>query len=427
MINKAIYLRNSIPRKIYYGNDYNDILKMLNLSEVDKQKQAKRLLAEQLKNCLNNVPYYRNLDLGIDSKDINEENAIEVLKRFPYLDKKTIMDRPLDFISDKFKIDKLKMSTSGGSTGNGIKVYRTINENRLEWAFFDYQWGKFGYKPNKKIIRMGSDGMKKKNEFPCTIRGNRLFISPYHLNNEWIKTIYEEIKKFNGEFFHAYPSNINYLLGYMKENSLKLPNIKAVFLASEMVTIDVLDNIKEVLGVPVVFQYGMTERSNCAWGIYDGKKISYKCDTIYGFSENYIDENGNYEIVGTSYWNKVMPFIRYRTQDFGRINDLVIQHLDGRNQEFLFTKSGDKIPGFTISIDKFVWTYVECFQIIQNHIGKVEFHLKVKENYSNEIEQKILAAQKERWGEFFDIEIILEKEIERTKSGKYRLVINNLV
>lgn len=420
---------NIIPRNLYYCNEYRQIKKLLNNKTGVTEDLKRELLVKQLKNAIENVPYYRELNINISSNEINKKNVYEVINLFPYLDKKIIMEYPEKFISDKFKINskKLLKRTSGGSTGNGIKVYRTLKELMIERAFYDNEWEKYGYKASSKMVRMGCDGIKNTNEDPFTKKGNKLFISPYHLNNKWINEIYNKILDHKVEYFHVYPSNIEYLARYMKIENKRISTTKAIFLASERVSEDLLNLLNDVFpNVYISFSYGLTERTNLAWGEYNGKKIKYRIEDLYGYHENFITKDKRYEIVGTSYWNLTMPFIRYRTQDFGKIDNGYIESLDGRNQEFLVTKQNNKIPGFTISIDKFVWDYVEFFQVIQNEVGKVEFHIVPKINYDSTIKQKILTSQEKKWGEFFDMEIIEKKEIFRTGAGKYRLVINNI-
>lgn len=430
MISTLARVLNTIPRELYYCKEYRIIKKFLSKKDLDMEGFEREALAAQLKNALTNVPYYRELNLKIKAHDINIDNAHSVLSWFPYLDKKMIMESPEKFLSDKINIESklLFKRTSGGSTGNGIIVYRTLKELMIEKAFYDHEWSRFGYKPTSKIVRMGCDGIKKPNENPFSKSGSKLMISPYHLNAKWIEKIYNKIKDFKVEFFHVYPSNIEYLAIYMKKTKKNIEGVKGIFLASEMVTEKLLELLEVAFpGIPMSFSYGLTERTNLAWGKYCKSLIKYEIERLYGYHENFVGEDGRHEIVGTSYWNHAMPFIRYKTQDFGRIVGDNIESLDGRNQEFLITRTNNKIPGFTISIDKFVWEYVEAFQVIQNEIGKVEFHLVPKKNYNLDIKNKILESQIVKWGDFFDMKIIEQNEIKRTMSGKYRLVINNII
>lgn len=431
MNNLLVGLIGYIPREFYYCKEYRMIKSMLKDKQFNTDKVQRHALRLQLINALENVPHYRNLKLPIKKDDITEENVFSVLKEFPYLSKKEIMENPEEFVSDSVNIDSklIFKRTSGGSTGNGIKVYRSLRELMIERAFYDSEWGKYGLKSYSKVVRMGCDGIKKMEESPFSFKGNRMRISPYHLNSKWIKEIYETIDKFGVEFFHAYPSSLEFLAKYMKKNNLRFNTLKGIFLASERVSEGLLELLNEVFeGIPISFSYGMTERTNLAWGVYEkGKGIKYKIEDLYAFQENYIDKYGRFEIVGTSYWNRCMPFIRYRTQDYGKICDGYIEALDGRNQEFLITRNNEAIPGFTIEIDKFTWNYVETFQVVQNEVGKVEFHIVPKSNYTKEIEDKILQSQYQKWGQLFDMEIIREKEIKKTQAGKTRLVINNVI
>lgn len=433
--NKTLYsfsikVRNRIPKKLYYPKDYFNIIQLLNLNSSNKlnlDRYRNQKLCELLREALEYVPYYKNLDLGITSKDVTEKNAFEILCKFPYLDKKMVMENPEKFINIKFKKSKLNYGTSSGSTGQGIVLWKSNNERLLEKSFYDYNWGKLGYKNNSKVVRMGCEAVKNENENPCELIGDRLLISPYHLNNKCIENIYKNIVNFQGEFFHVYPSGLEYLLMYMKKKNLRLNRYKGIFLISERINNNLLDLCKEILpNAPVIFSYGLSENTNLAWGILKNCKISYSCDDVYGYSENFINEDGFYEIVGTSYWNYAMPLIRYKTQDIGKIENGIITNLYGRNQEILITKQGEKVPGITINMDKFTWDYVDIVQVVQNEPGKIEFHIKPKNNFNSYIKERILNSQKIKWGKIFDILIIIDNEISKTKSGKLRPVISNI-
>lgn len=426
----SIYkVRNRIPKKVMYNHKYFEVIDLLKRQDnhIEIEDILNDKLSNILKNAIKDVPYYRSLNLNIKPNDINKHNAKEVLKIFPYLNKKTVMDNSETFISDLYNKKRLLYKTNGGSTGQFAGTWSSKEENQIEKAFFDYKWSKAQYKSYSKIVRMCYEGIKKEFESPCSCVGDRMRISLNHLNVKWIDDIYNKIKEFKPEFFHAYPISFQYLLQYMKLNNLRIDGVKGIFLASETVTEYVLGLCISVFkDVPIIFHYGLTERSNLAWGIFENNKISYKCEDVYSYSENSITEDGFYEIVGTSYWNDAMPLIRYKTQDIGKIENGIITSLEGRNQELLITKQGQKVHGLTIIIDEFCWNYVEHFQIVQNEPGKIEFHIKPKSSFNSDIEEKMLNLLKAKGGDKFDIVIICKNEIPKTKSGKARLIINNI-
>ena len=76
----------------------------------------------------------------------------------------------------------------------------------------------------------------------------------------------------------------------------------------------------------------------------------YRFDPYYGFTEQIPNEHGSYNIVGTGFLNKSMPFIRYKTDDVC-IPEKQYYHIEGKrsstiglygmNDEFIPSSSFD--------------------------------------------------------------------------------------
>lgn len=427
-----------LPLFIVMPKIYLKVIKLLR--EVEKNDKTadivqRELLVEALRNALSNVPYYKKT-VNIGPYDTNVSNVLEALKEFPFLEKDEIMDHPEDFISENVDRTRLHYSTSGGSTGRGIGVWRTWEEGKVEKAFFDYMWSKYEYNRRSKILRIGCDAAVPLNQFPCQVKGQSLLVSPHHLNKKWLPQIIKRIQKFRPDFIHAYPSCVEILAGYLKQTGESI-KIKGVFLASEEVMPAQIELCKEVFAVPVCFHYGAVEQVLLGYGCYDGEKVSYHFHPLYGIVENYQDENANYELVGTGLWNYAMPLIRYRTQDYGKISEEqvkceicgktwpTVSQLDGRKQDYLVAKDGSLYPGFSVIIDKFIWDYVTTFQIVQSRPGEIELHIVPRKNFTEEAKRKILDAQNRRLSDWFNVKLVKVDEILHTHGGKRRLVIVN--
>lgn len=433
LYNTLLRIRSHVPNWLIYSREYFKVIQLLTLNEdIKNRAMVNKHLAERLtfvlKEALQFVPYYRET-IKTNPDEITPNNAHSFLQTLPFLSKKTVMDNKEAFFNKKYNKDILSYSTSGGSTGQGIGIWNSKREMDIEKAFFDYEWGKLGCKvATSKIVRFGTEARKKENEEPCEIIGNRLLISPYHLNSKWINDIYNKIIDFEPDFFHAYPSCVEVIAKHILNHNKPIFKCKGLLLASEAFTKFQYELFKKSFDAKISANYGLTERTNIAFTKLNDQKTDfyYKLIDIYSYSENEIDDYGNYEIVGTSYWNTVMPLLRYRTQDFGKIENGLIRSLDGRNQEFLITKTHNRIPGFSIKIDEFTWDYVSIYQILQNEPGKIILKIIPKPNFNNEIKAMLLAKQRVRWGDFFDITIELADRIPRTEAGKFRLIINNI-
>ncbi|AKB72875.1 phenylacetate--CoA ligase family protein [Methanosarcina mazei] len=434
-------LYETAPQSLVMSKGYFKIIELMQNPEVFDEKSSfventqRELLAKVLRNALLNVPYYRDC-VPISANEVEPVNALEVLRKFPLLTKDEIIKHPEDFISDWINKHTLYCAASGGSTGDVIKVWRTLEELQIERAFIDHMWSYYGYSRKSKILRMGANSVVSPEMPPYQIIGRRLLVSPPHLNEKWLEKIVEKIKDFSPEFIHSYPSSAERLALYLKEHNITI-RVKGIFLASEEVKLEQIELFKKVFRAPICFHYGATEQVLLGYGCYVNKNIVYHFNPLYGIVENYQDEDGNYELVGTSLWDFAMPMIRYRTQDYGVVSDVdygnkndgkrwkTALHLDGRKQSCLITKQETPYFECSLPIDEILWDYVKIFQCVQNVPGKLEVHVVPNEKYSDEIEQKIITSLEEEFSEWFDLEYFKVNDIPLTKSGKRRLVVVN--
>jgi len=178
----------------------------------------------------------------------------------------------------------------------------------------------------------------------------------------------------------------------------------------------------------VSLNYGLSERTNLAFANCDRwGTLEYMFQPLYGWTENRV-EDGHAEIVGTSLWNDVMPLIRYRTGDYGAVDERGrCFGIDGRGQEFLVDRTGKRIPGLAIVIDESTWDFVRLYQVRQRRAGEITLAV-VPRHGSLSVDQRafVLDAQQRRWGGFFDISLQEERDIPLAPNGKRKLVVSEL-
>jgi len=424
----GLRFKEALPAFLRYDRLYFEVKRLLKLQETGSnalylKKYLKKRLALLLREALSYVPYYRE-NVRVSVKEINEESAYDILKVFPYLSKETIMRNQDAFINQKYNKRGLYYKTGGGSTGQGIGVWKSLRDLDVVRAFNNYEFEKVGFQLKKsKIVRCGNDAMKKKNEPPWEERGTVLMLSPPHFTPQWIEAIYEKLVRFEPEFFVIYPSCLEEVAKFIRDKRKPVFKCKHIFLAAEGVTDRQYRFIKEFFSATIGAIYNLTEGTHMA--VAQGPDITlYRLNQLFGYSENLPDEYGNFEIVGTSYWQTAMPLIRYRTQDLGKIFNGVIHSLDGRKQEYLIAKDGSAVIGYSIRIDDFTWDYVNIYQVVQEEKGKIRIKVVPRGNFNDSIKNELLKRQRERWGGLFDISIEVVDDIARTKAGKRRLIVN---
>lgn len=419
--------RKYVPSRFLYDPEYFAVRKTLALASKDSKSLADDRLREIISLAIRHVPYYRNT-VRISDMEVTNEAPRDLLARFPYLEKAEIMSRQKDFLDERLDPKRLNYVTSGGSTGQGIGLWRTKRIGDIEKAFFAHEWGKFGFSLDKsRYLRIGADARRLAHEAPTRVIGNRLLLSPYHVAEGHKEHIVSALNAYKPDFIHAYPSSVAALAALIEPGSLDF-KVRAVLLASEPVTDQQLLSIERAFKCPISVNYGLTERTNIAFARYqEGKLGPYVFDPLYGISENR-NVGGRAEIVGTSLWNNVMPLIRYCTNDFGAIDQAGnCPVLDGRDQEFLIDRFGNRMPGFAIVIDEVTWDFVRLYQVQQKEAGRITLAVVPRQGSLTQTQAEfVLDAQIKRWGSFFDITLSEVEDIPLTVAGKRRLVVSEV-
>lgn len=419
--------RRYIPGRLLYHPQHFQVLSLQRLPKEQQQAWADGRLRELLRGALRHVPHYRD-SVRVPERVLDTAPAREVLQHFPVLEKATVMTAQHRFLDERVKSPLMHYATSGGSTGEGIGLWRNKRLADVERAFFQHHWQAVGFSFDKaRLLRIGADARAQAHEAPCRVAGNRLMLSPYHVNERHRVAIVTALRAFRPQCIHAYPSLAASLAELLRgEPDPGMSELRGVALASEPATAAQLRSVHEVFAKPIVVNYGLTERTNIAFARHvPNEALRYRFDPLYGFSENRECE-GHAEIVGTSLWNDVMPLIRYATRDFGRIDaDGVCERLDGRAQEFLVDRQGGRIPGLSIVIDEVTWDFVRLYQVQQDRAGAIRIAVVPREQALTEAQRAfVLEAQQRRWGSFFDIELVEVDDIPMSANGKRKLVVS---
>jgi phenylacetate-CoA ligase len=419
--------RRFLPARVLYHPDFFRVRALLAQDDIRVAQEARRRLRRMLVHALEHVPWYRR-NVRIGPHEAAREPLEQVLACFPYLGKDEVMAQQRDFLDCRADPDKLLYATSGGSSGQGIGMWRSKRLADIEKAFFTHEWGRFGFSFDKaRILRIGADARRLAHEAPTRVAGNRLMLSPYHLDASHRGAILDAIARFRPAYVHAYPSSAAALAELLRPGDLALP-VRAVLLASEPATPAQLAAIRRLFGCPVSLNYGLSERTNLAFAGYGDEGLGdYRFQPLYGWSENRIDED-RCEIVGTSLWNDLMPLIRYRTGDYGRIGaGGRCAAIDGRGQDFLVDRSGRRIPGLAIVIDEVTWDFVRLYQVRQRRPGAITLAVVPRHGVLSADQRAfVLDAQQRRWGGFFDIALQEENDIPLAPNGKRKLVVSAL-
>jgi len=435
---------SKIPALIRYGKAFRDTYNFLQGSQWWSRDQLQDYQMQQLSKLLHhayeNVPYYRVVfdERGLKPKGIQD---FDDLRELPYLTKEIIRKNLHGLMARNIPKHKLLSRRTSGSTAKPLAFYcelgRTVPiQNAFVWAM----WNRMGYQFNDKRVNLGFERVNKPGywwEFDPSRR--MLTLSPFHMTEKNLHSYTKKIREFEPKAIKGLPSTITILSDFMQRHNLSpFSSVRVILCESEMLYSWQRETIESALNCRVFSCYGQFEGVALAGECEESNEYhvfpEYGVTEVIGRNGEHVKQEGEMgEIVGTSFTNFAMPFIRYRTGDIavwtnkrcicGRNYDL-LKRIEGRESEFIVSKDGHLISTTAVPDSLFMFN-VKQFQYYQEKPGEIFIKIVRASNYRQSDSERIIKRISQYMG---DVKIRLElvSHIPRTSRGKYLLIIQNI-
>lgn len=437
---------SAIPLSLRRGRNYKRFLREVGRHTPDavEQMQAVKLRAT-LRHAFQTVPAYRKFQHLLDV----EANPFEILSSLPLLSKEEIKRTPDSFVSTALPVRARLETFTGGSTSTPLKFFlqKAVTRPR-EYAYMDDFHARVGLNEGDRVLALRGRSVPTAREAAGKLWmvepiKNQLILSCDHLQPENMPQYIAAIKDWQPRFIQAYPSALYPLAKWLRDHAEPeiIRNVEGILLYSENVFDYQMSLFKEVFGCPVLKHYGHSERVLMAASLPEDSR--YYFWPQYGFVE-LVDEHGKRvtqpgqlgEIVGTSFDNEVMPFIRYRTGDMAVLGDIqtsllpgyfVVERIEGRQQEFLVCKDKRLVSICTMGAAHFEeLADVDLLQYEQREPGHFALKIVSKQPLSKQARKSIVDAVIDKTQGGCTAEIVEVNDIPRTAAGKHRMLIQHL-
>jgi phenylacetate-coenzyme A ligase PaaK-like adenylate-forming protein len=252
---------------------------------------------------------------------------------------------------------------------------------------------------------------------------------------------YERIMEFKPKILWGFTSAMSELAKYMIDNNLSIgdasPNV-AITWAAPLYDFEE-KRIETAFNCKVTNIYGTREVGHIATRCPEGS-MHINQESLYVENkdeENESPESGN-EILATSLVKVPMPFIKFETGDIGEVNESnckcgrhlnVINNLLGRTGEVIFDKDGKMIAPNVwcrFFMEGKLASRINRFQIRYMKNKDIEMKIEKGKNFNDETHNLIVNKFYDQFSSDNKLTVNYVDKIEPQKSGKYKMIINEL-
>ncbi|MDI6449526.1 AMP-binding protein [Anaerobaca lacustris] len=394
------------------------------------------LVCDTVNWAVRHVPFYAGRRPLGDERDLRE---------FPIVTKADYQEHMSAFLAPAARRHALPANTGGSS---GVRMDFFLHKGRSrpkEKAHSDWYTSLFGWTRRSRVLVVRGKALQRNRLFERQTLNSRLAVSCHDITEANIGRVVDAIQAFRPEFILAYPSALmvfTKLLGDVSALGSERP-LKAVFLGSEVLSDPDRRWFAQFYRTRIVSWYGHSE---CV--LHGGcvpESDDYHFFPFYGYAE-LVDEDGKEivepdrvgRIVGTSFDNRVMPFIRYDTGDLGvrssrqsphdAYGSLVVRRIEGRGRDIVYLRDGSRI-----SMTSFFFaqrfpqlTKVRELQLEQQVAGRLLMRIVKRPEYREEDEREIVNRLVHSVSGRLDVSVVYVDQIPKTLRGKHVFLVQRL-
>ncbi|MFW2137264.1 phenylacetate--CoA ligase family protein [Chryseobacterium sp. TY4] len=433
-----ISLFNRLAYKERYGGKYQYYLNKFKanrtLSREDLEAVQKKRFAEFLSFSKEKSDFYKNYEL-VELEDISQ---------LPILKKEQLRQCITDVVTISKK-DAI-ISKTGGTTGKSLEVLFTADNMQERFAMLDDFRGRFGYKLGKKTAWFsGKDLLTptdiSKNRFWKTDLLHKVrYYSTFHIKDDYLKYYVENLIKYQPEYMVGFPSSILEIAKCGIANGYDFPAncIKAIFPTAETITEEMRAVIEAFFKTKLIDQYASSEGAPFVFECRNGHLHLELQSGVFEVLDDSNQPAFEGKLVVTSFTTEATPLIRYDIGDSIILDDAdkvcgcgnnnpLVKRILGRIDDYIFSPETGKINLGNISNTLKDTKGIIRFQAIQNELNQVDILIITdSKTFDAKSYDRFLANWKARVGDEMIINIQETDYIPVEKSGKYRIVKNNI-
>jgi phenylacetate-CoA ligase len=433
LVNTKSYITRRSGVYKYYRDYY---ARWENATKDELNFEANRRLQVFIEYAAKNSKWYSSLI------KVNITNS-ECLASIPILEKKDIVQN----LSQMTTISRKKgiINKTGGTTGTSMQTVYKKSDIQERFAVLDNFRSQHGYElgertawfSGKNIITEEdiSKGICSHYDFINKIR----FYSTFHINTDNFNVYWASLNKFKPKFIVGFPSSVYEICKIADEQGLKLHyKAQVYFPNAETLLPNYREVISRVLGCRIIDQYSSSEGAPFIFECAERSLHIHPLTGIFEVVDESMQPASEGEVLVTFFTTEGTPLIRYRIGDrlitdtsgedctcgsqFPRVNKI-----EGRSNDYIYSIDKGRVNSNLITVFTKDIPGLICLQLIQNSLNQLNINIvSNSQKYTTSSEKKLISSLRDLVGSQIEINIAYVEEIPREKSGKFRMVKNNL-
>jgi phenylacetate-CoA ligase len=436
-----------LPPSLRYGRAYGEFRAALDATRDAASARALALakLEETLAWALDTVPAYQDYRaLAAGGRDPRG-----VLRALPVTHKLDIKRHPARYLSRAMPASARLTTYTGGSTRTPMQFWLQKHVTRpREYAFMREVRDRVGAGEGDMVLALrgrtvASAARPGGRPWMYEPVKRQLVISSEHLARRFLPLCAEALARFRPPFIEAFPSALYPLARWLEAHPLPefTRNVRGITLYSENVYGFQMETLKRVFGCPIVAHYGHSERVLMAATLPGDERYffwpQYGWLELLDAQDRPITEPGKLGfVVGTSFDNRVMPFVRYRTGDLAMLSGdgrlelagyPAVERIAGRLQEFVVCRDERLVSITALGVAHFPeLAAVEAIQYEQHKPGELILKVAAEGEIPARDLRRMATAVAAKTQGGCDVGALQVERIERTPRGKSRMLVQHL-
>ena len=395
-----------------------------------------RQIRDYVRYCAAFVPYYRDW-FALSRIDPRDVRGLEDLRVLPIIRKGDVQAESHRFVAEGISPRHRVAVRTSGTTGAGLRFFATLDAIKYQWAV----WWRYrrwhgiergtwcGYLGGRVVVP------RTQNEPPFwryNAAGKQLMFSGYHMSPRNLGAYVDELRKRRPPWLHGYPSLLSLLASYIVDKGVDLSYaVRWITIGAECLLPYQSDVMERAFGVRPVQHYGMTESTA---NISECERGKLHVDEDFAAVE-FVRRAGSdtLSVIGSGWTNPATGLLRYDVEDVIALSDercdcgragRIVARVDGRSEDYIVLGDGTRV---SCANHIFKWvSNVREAQIYQARAGEVTVRVVRGGGYGTSDEERLVREVRRRTGRGTEISVEYVTAVERSATGKLRLVISEV-